>query len=198
MQKKSIVLMFLAVFGIAVLLSGCAAMQKPTESNFKTPVVTLDYVDVAHYFGWWFYNNKVEPTKGKAGNNSAPLDYAFIFNIENPNSFPVMLNGLKFACVIDGFQINSGYSNEIMWIPAGKTNQLRVEVMYDFSGTQLSLLVVAGQELKAKGVGFMDQIEKIWTGAPDFSFPVGVTQGSAIFEAGGLTKVAAFEGTYPK
>ena len=192
MHRKSIVLIFLSVFVLAVLMSGCAGLSKPTESNFKTPVVTLDYVDVAHYFGWWYYSPKVKPTKGKAGHNSAPLDYAFIFNIKNPNSFPVMMDGFKFACVIDGIQLNSGYSTETMWIPAGKTNQLKVEVMYDFRGAQLSLLIVAGMELKKKGMSFWDQIEKIWTQAPDFSFPVDVTQGSAVFKANGLVKVAAF------
>ncbi|MGD2272660.1 MAG: hypothetical protein PVI06_19840 [Desulfobacterales bacterium] len=192
MHKKSIVLIFLSVFVLAVLMSGCAGLGKPTESNFKTPVVALDYVDVAHYFGWWYYSPKVKPTKGKAGHNSAPLDYAFIFKIKNPNSFPVMLDGFKFACVIDGIQLNAGYSNETMWIPAGKTNQLKVEVMYDFRGAQLSLLVVAGEELKKKGMSFWDQIEKWWTQAPDFTFPVDVTQGSAVFKANGLVRVAAF------
>jgi len=198
MHRKSIVLTLLSIFIIGVLLSGCASMSKPSDSNFKTPVVTLDYVDVAHYFGWWYYSPKIKPTKGKAGHNSAPLDYGFIFNIENPNSFPVQLDGFKFACVIDGYELNSGYSTETMWIPAGKTNQLKVEVMYDFRGAQLSLLIVAGQALKKKGVSYMDQIEKIWTGAPDFSFPVGVTQGSAIFKADGLTRVATFEASYPQ
>ncbi len=192
MHKKSIVLIFLSVFVLAVLMSGCGSLSKPSESNFKTPVVTLDYVDVAHYFGWWYYSPKVKPTKGKAGHNSAPLDYAFIFNIKNPNSFPVMLDGFKFACLIDGIELNAGYSTETMWIPAGKTNQLKVEVMYDFRGAQLSLLIVAGEELKKKGLTFWDQIEKIWLEAPDFSFPVAVTQGSAVFKANGLTKVAAF------
>lgn len=192
MHKKSIVLIFLSVFVLAVLMSGCASLSKPSESNFKTPVVTLDYVDVAHYFGWWYYSPKVKPTKGKAGHNSAPLDYAFIFNIKNPNSFPVQLDGFKFACLIDGIELNAGYSTETMWIPAGKTNQLKVEVMYDFRGAQLSLLVVAGEELKKKGLSFWDQIEKIWLEAPDFSFPVAVTQGSAVFKANGIVKVAAF------
>ena len=145
MHRKSIVLILLSIFIMGVLLSGCASMSKPSDSNFKAPVVTLDYVDVAHYFGWWYYDPKIKPTKGKAGHNSAPLDYAFIFNIKNPNSFPVMLDGFKFACVIDGIQLNAGYSTETMWIPAGKTNQLKVEVMYDFRGAQLSLLVVAGE-----------------------------------------------------
>ena len=108
MHRKSIVLIFLSVLVLAVLMSGCASMSKPSDSNFKTPVVTMDYVDVAHYFGWWYYSPKVKPTKGKAGHNSAPLDYGFIFNIENPNSFPVQLDGFKFACGIDGYELNSG------------------------------------------------------------------------------------------
>ena len=74
---------------------------------------------------------------------------------------------------------------------------MKVEVMYDFSGALYSLLIVAGQELKEKGIGAVDEIEKIWTQAPDFSFPVGVKQGSAVFMADGLTKVATFEGTSP-
>lgn len=197
MRNKLAVLTCLSVLAVAVLFSGCAGLSKPSESNFKDPVVTLNYVDVAHYFGWWFYSSKVEPTKGKAGNNAAPLDYAFIFDINNPNSYPIMLESLKFACVLDGFEINSGYSTEAMWIPPGKTNQLKVEVMYDFSGTQLSLLVVAGQELKDKGIAWLDWIEKIWTQAPDFTFPIQVTQGAAVFKADGVTRVVAFEGSYP-
>jgi len=197
MRKKTIVFVCLVALVAAAFFTGCAGTQKATETNFQTPVVTLESVDVAHYFGWWYYSPKVKPTKGKAGHNSAPLDYGFVFNIENPNSFPVMLESLKFACLIDGFEINSGYSTEMMWIPPGKTNQLKVEVMYDFRGAQLSLLIVAGQQLKAKGQSFWDAIEKIWTQAPDFSFPVGVTQGAAVFKADGITKVAAFEGTYP-
>jgi len=197
MKIKSIVLTGLSVIVITALIMGCASVPKPTEKNFKTPVVTLNYVDVAHYFGWWFYSPKVKPTKGKAGYNAAPLDFAFIFDINNPNPFPVLLDGFKFATVLDGYEINSGYSTEAQWIPAGKTNQIKVEVMYDVRGTMLSLLIVAGQKMKDKGVGMWDQLEKIWVGAPDFSYPVGVVQGSAVFKADDLTKVAAFSGTYP-
>jgi len=197
MQKKSLVLAFIGFLVITALLAGCAGFQRPSESNFKDPVVTLNYVDVAHYFGWWYYSPKVKPSSGTAGNNASPLDYAFVFDIYNPNSYPIMLENLKFACVIDGFEINSGYSAESMWIPPGKTNQLKVEVMYDFMGTLHSLLIVAGQKLKDKGLGAVDQIEKVWTNAPDFSFPIGVTQGAAVFKADGVTKVVGFEGSYP-
>jgi LEA14-like dessication related protein len=179
-------------------MTGCAGLTaKPSESNYKDPVVTLNYVDIAHYFGWWYFSPKVKPTKGKAGHNSAPLDYAFIFDIHNPNPYPVKLEDFKFLVALDGFELNSGYAKEAMWIPAGKTSQLKVEVMFDFRGTQLSLLIVAGQELKKKGMSFWAVIEKIWTQAPDFSFPIEVREGSAVFTAGGMTKVAAFSGAYP-
>jgi LEA14-like dessication related protein len=184
---------------MTTFLLGCAEkVPEPSEENFKTPVVTLNFVDVAHYTGWWYFSPKVKPTKGKAGHNGAPLDYAFIFDISNPNTFPVMLDGFKFLVALDDFDLNSGYATETMWIPAGKTNQLKVEVLFDVRGTILSLGVVAGQKLKAKGVGLMDQVEKFWVGAPDFAFKVHVKEGSAIFKADGLTKVAAFSGTYPQ
>ena len=198
MRKKSIVLTGLSVIVVAALLTGCAGIPtKPTEKNFETPTVTLSFVDVAHYFGWWYYTPKVAPTKGKAGHNAAPLDYAFVFDVHNPNPYPVLLDGFKFACVIDGFEVNAGYSTETQWIPAGKTNQVKVEVLYDPRGTMMSLAIVAGNQLKEKGVGLWDQLEKIWTEAPDFSFSVGVAQGSAVFKADGITRVAAFEGTFP-
>ena len=197
MQKNRIALFGWVVLVMVTFSAGCATAQKATDSNFKDPIVTLDYVDVAHYWGFWYYNPKVEPTAGKAGHNAAPLDYAFFFNIQNPNSYPIKMENFKFACVIDGFQINSGYSTETMWIPAGKTNQLKVEVMYDYRGALLSLGVVAGMQLKEKGVKLGDQLVKIWTQAPDFTFPVGVTQGAAVFKADGITKVVGFEGAYP-
>jgi hypothetical protein len=43
----------------------------------------------------------------------------------------------------------------------------------------------------------MQQVEKIWVEAPNFSFPVRVKEGAAVFKADGLTNVVAFSGTYP-
>ena len=51
--------------------------------------MTLDSMEVAHAFGYWYFSNKVEPTKGTPDNVGAPLDLAFIFNVENPNPYPV-------------------------------------------------------------------------------------------------------------
>ena len=197
MQKNALLRICLSVLVIAFLMTGCAAMQKPSESNFKSPTVTLSHVELEHYFGWWFYGAKVEPDKGKAGNNGAPLDYAFIFEITNPNDYPVMLDGFSFSVAFEEFGLNRVIAPETMWIPAGKTNQMRVHALFDVRPVQMSLLVTGGFKLKEKGVSFWDQLEKWWTGAPDFSFPLNVNEGSAVFTADGLTRVVPFNATFP-
>lgn len=197
MQKNAILRICLSVLVIAFLMTGCAAMQKPSESNFKSPTVTLSHVELEHYFGWWFYGAKVKPTKGKAGNNGAPLDYAFIFEITNPNNYPVMLDGFSFSVAFEEFDLNRVIAPETMWIPAGKTNQIRVNAVFGVRAVQMSLLVTGGFKLKEKGVSFWDALEKWWTGAPNFSFPINVNEGSAVFTADGVTRVVPFNATFP-
>ncbi|MBW2584821.1 MAG: hypothetical protein JRE36_14865, partial [Deltaproteobacteria bacterium] len=197
MQKNAILRICLSVLVIAFLMTGCAAMQKPSDSNFKSPTVTLSHVELEHYFGWWFYGAKVKPTKGKAGNNGAPLDYAFIFEITNPNNYPVMLDGFSFSVAFEEFDLNRVIAPETMWIPAGKTNQIRVHALFGVRAVQMSLLVTGGFKLKEKGVSFWDALEKWWTGAPNFSFPLNVNEGSAVFRADGVTRVVPFNAPFP-
>ena len=197
MQKNAILRICLSVLVIAFLMTGCAAMQKPSDSNFKSPTVTLSHVELEHYFGWWFYGAKVKPTKGKAGNNGAPLDYAFIFEITNPNNYPVMLDGFSFSVAFEEFDLNRVIAPETMWVPAGKTNQIRVHAVFGVRAVQMSLLVTGGFKLKEKGVSFWDALEKWWTGAPNFSFPLNVNEGSAVFTADGVTRVVPFNATFP-
>jgi hypothetical protein len=197
MKRKAIVLSCLFALVAAAFFGGCAGMHKASESNFVAPTVTLSHVELQHYFGWWFYSAKVKPTKGKAGNNGAPLDYAFVFEIMNPNKYPILLEGFSFSVALEEFGLNRAISPETMWIPPGKTNQLRVHAVFDVRPVQMSLLVTGGFKLKEKGVSFWDQLEKWWTGAPNFSFPISVNEGSAVFSADGVTKVVAFDATFP-
>ena len=98
MCKKSKLLSVLSLMVMAAFLVGCAGMAaKPTEKSFKAPVVTLESMEVAHAFGYWYFANKVEPTKGKPDNVGAPLDLAFTFNIQNPNDFAVELEKINFV-----------------------------------------------------------------------------------------------------
>ena len=199
MQKNTILRICLSVLVIVFLMTGCAGTQKSSESNFKAPTVTLSHVELEHYFGYWYYSPKIKPTKGKnAGKTGgSPLDYAFIFEITNPNSYPVLLDGFSFSIALEEFGLNRAISPETMWIPPGKTNQLRVHAMFDVNPALTSLLVTGGFQLKEKGMSGWEAIEKWWTEAPNFSFPINVTEGSAVFKAGGLTRVVPFNATFP-
>ncbi|MBW2019553.1 MAG: hypothetical protein JRI58_07085 [Deltaproteobacteria bacterium] len=203
MRKRSIIPTGFVVIVLGAFLFACATVPTPTEQNFKTPVVTLNSVELAHYWGWWYFSKKVQPTKGKAGDYGAPLDFAFIFDIENPNPYPVMMEHLKFTVAFEEFDLNTVSSMETQWIPAGKTNQVRVHAMFDGRQSLLSLLVTGGFKLKEKGMGVgaggaFKQLEAWWVGAPEFSFPIYVKEGSAVFKADGLTSVVTFSGTFPQ
>ena len=199
MKKRLILLVGVCLLLVVPgLLFGAEKEVKKAPTKFKPPVVTLNRVEVAHYWGYWFYGGKVEATKGKAGNNGAPLDLNFVFDIKNPNPYPVALESLNFTVAFEDFDLNTVGSQEVMWIPAGKTNQLRVSAMFDVWQSFLSLGVTGGFKLQEKGIAVYDQLEKWWTDIPDFSFPVQVKEGSAVFKAGKVTEVSPFSGTYPK
>ena len=170
MQRKSYLLILLSLGMVVALLSGCAGMQaKPTEANFQAPVVTLSHVEVPYYVGYYYISNKVEVTQGDQGNYGAPMMMAFIFEIENPNKFPIMMEGFKFSVLFDDFEVNTVNSSETMWIPAGKTNQIRVPATFDTRQTLLTLLLPGAMKLKEKGISPWDALKKWWTGAPEFS-----------------------------
>jgi len=198
MRKSTVLLSGLCLIMIIALMTGCAGMApKPSESNFKAPVITLSHIEVEHYYGYWYFSNKVEPTKGKAGNYGAPLDMAFIFEIENPNSYPIRMDNFKYSILFDEFEVNTVSSSEAMWIPSGKTNAIRIHAMFDTRQTLLTLLLPGAVKLKEKKMSPWDALEKWWTGAPEFSFPITVKEGSAVFTAEGITKVVPFESTFP-
>jgi hypothetical protein len=170
---------------------------KPTEKNFKEPVVTLENMEVAHAFGYWYFSNKVEPTKGKPDNVGAPLILAFTFNVENPNDFPVLMDNLKFTIAFEEFDLNTVNTTAAQWIPPGKTNQVMVPAYFDVRQSLLSLLVTGGFQLQEKGMNAWSQLEAWWTGIPEYTIPVNVKGGSAVFKADSLVKVSSFNATFP-
>ncbi len=203
MHNTSFVKTFFVFLAVSVLLFGCSGMAtKPTQGQFKDPVVTLSHAEVANYWGWWYFAKSIEPTAGEAGDYGAPLNLAFIFEVENPNSFPIQLENLKFTVAFEEFDLNTVQSMETQWIPPGKTNQLRVHAMFDGRQSMLSLLVTGGFQLQEKGMGTgagaaLKQLGQWWTTIPGFEFDIFLKEGSAVFTADGLTKVVSFNAKYP-
>ena len=204
MIPKKIILVMCCFFTAAALVIGCVEQAPvPSKQNFVLPEVTLDRVEVAHYWGWWYFKNTVKPTMGDAGNYGAPLDLAFVFDIKNTNAYPVKLDELKFTVAFEEFDLNTVDSKDAQWIPPGKTNKIRVHAMFDGRQSLLSLLVTGGFKLKEKtgaaGPGpALKQLGKWWQEAPTASFPIYVKEGASVFSAGDMSKVGTFSGVFHK
>jgi hypothetical protein len=194
-MKKKLVLMTVLLFGLAVVFASCAGMQaKPTEANFKNPVITLVSFEVPQYDGYWYYGGKTKPDKGKAGDHGAPLPMNFVFGIQNPNPYPILLDGIKYTVAFDKeFDLVTVNTQDACWIPAGKTNEVRTSTMITARSGLLALLVTSGYKLKAKGWNAWQALERWWTGVPDYAVPVTVHEGAFTFKADGVVKVLPFE-----
>jgi LEA14-like dessication related protein len=199
MNKRHALLMTAVIFALAAIVASCAFMQtKPTAASFKAPDIALESVQVTQYNGYWYYGGDIKPTKGTAGNNSAVLPLAFVFNITNPNKFPVQLDGFAFTIAFEDFDVNMVNVFETQWIPPGKTNQLAVYSIVDVRQVLLSLLVPNAFKVKEKGTDAWTLLEKWWKGIAEYSVPIHVKGGSAFFVAGEEQKIVAFEAKFPE
>jgi len=197
--------MIILLFGLGIVFASCAGLPKPTESNFKDPVITLESFEVPQYDGYWYYGAKTKPVKGKAGNHGAPLPLSFVFNIENPNPYPIVLESVKFTVAFDKeFELVTYNCQDQMGIPYGKleglftkkviepySNKYRATTMITVRSGLLSLLVTGGFKLKAKGINAWQALEKWWTGVPGYTTPVTVKEGSFVFKANGVKRETA-------
>jgi hypothetical protein len=194
-NKKMLAGLILIIF--SALLVGCAGMSKPNQDNFQAPEISLLRVEVTYYTGYYYFSSGVEPTRGQAGNYGAPMQLSFIYEISNPNVYPVMIDGFTFTVLFEDFEVNTVSSPEAMWIPAGKTNQLRVPATFDARQTFVNLQLPGALKLKQKKLTAWEVLEKWWTQAPDFSYQISAHQGSAVFRADGITVVVPFSATFP-
>jgi len=198
MNRKT-ALMIAFFFGAGLIFISCAGMQtKPTEANFKSPVVKLESVQVPSYFGYWYYDAKATPLKGKPGANSAVLPVAFLFNITNPNDYPIKLDGFVFTVAFEDIDINIVNAYETQWIPSGKTNQFSTVLIVDVQQVLGGLLIANYEKVKAKNTTPWDLLEKWWTEIPNMTVPIEVKRGAATFTADGAQKVVPFTGKFPK
>jgi archaellum component FlaF (FlaF/FlaG flagellin family) len=196
-MKKSLILFVALLFGFGLVFSSCVTTDsqvKPNENNFMAPKVTLDSFMVPQYDGYWYFSKKAKPTKGDAGDRGAMLPMSFLFNIENRNPYPILLNGMTFTVVVDKeFELVTYNNDDEYWIPAGMTDQVRATTLITVRSALLSLLVTGGFKLKAKGVSPWKALEDWWKGVPEGTTPVNLTGCSFSFSAGGVSKVYPYE-----
>jgi hypothetical protein len=193
-MNKRLALMIAFFFCMGMVLLSCATTPTPTASNFQAPIIKLVSFEVPQYDEYWYYANTVEPTKGKKGNRGAPLPLSFLFEIKNPNPYPILLESVTYTVVFDNeFELMTSNLNDIQWIPAGMTNNVRLTTLISVESARTALALANAPALKAKGWELWATLEKWWTGIPDLSFPVEVKNCSFSFKADGVIKVLPFE-----
>lgn len=198
-MKKKLVLMTVLIFCLSVALMSCVTMQvKPTAKNFVAPKVVLDSIQISYWEGFWHYG-KAAVVKGKAPKfgGSSPVTLDFVFEITNPNQFPVSLESSQFFLFFDDYDLRVVNDNNPQWIPAGKTNTKVLHVTLTATTTWAKFLL-AGKELAVKrGDKPWKKVEEWWLALPDMSFPIDLKDGAFIFEAGGIVKAVPIKIRYP-
>lgn len=196
MKQKALLL---AVIIIAAVFSSAGCITtRPSETNFRAPVITLETLNVPHYDGYWYYAGSIEPTKGRAGDRGAPLSLSFLFSVRNPNPYDVMLDGLRFKVAFDGeFDVAAVSNNDSHWIPAGKATHVRCAAVITVRSVYLNLLAADPSKLKERDWTPWDALERWWEGVPAASVPVTLRDGNASFRANGVFLDVPVEGEYP-
>jgi hypothetical protein len=196
-MKKHLLLTVLLLLGSGVFLTSCVGVPiKPTDANFKAPIVRLDSFEVQRFDGYWYFSKEIKPSRGSTGYRGAPLLMSFLFTIENPNPYPVRLEGTNFTVAFDReFDLVSVSNQDAFWIPTGKTNEVRATTMITVRSALLGLQVTGSSGLKSRGWSPWQALERWWTGVPDYAVPVSVQKGSFTFKADGVVKVVPFKAT---
>ncbi len=171
---------------------------------FKAPEIKLEVVDpvlIQEFFVKPRLGYKSEQEAGKEAAFGSTMIAALIFDIKNVDKAPVQLEEMQFVVNFDGIPVNTAMVKEHMWIPGGKSSQVRVTFSLDALGVVTSMMLSAGnvQALEKMGVKPVEIIKKWWTTLPEGGFPITVTQGQALFtDEKGKEVTATFQGAWGK
>lgn len=202
MRKIAIVLMMLGIMGLVAFpclaAEEKAAPAKPAPmagkgmaakmAAAKAPVVKLERVDIANY--WSFYLDAKEK-------RSSALNLAFVYSMENPNNYKVMLDDLKFTVSFEEFEVNTITNFDDNYIPAKTTDHLRINASFDPLSMMSLLLVTKGHRLQEMNVKAPDLLKKWWDDIQDFKFPISVNGTATFVGPDGKSMIVPFEGTFP-
>ena len=198
-MKKRLALFVALIFFIGAVFVSCAGMEtKPTEATFQTPAVALNSIQVSYYEGFWYYG-KAKPELGKepAGGGSSPVGLDFVFEITNPNSFPVKYESSSFFLFFEDYELRVVNDSNPMWIPPGKTNSKVLGVTLTPFSTYAKFLLASKQLAAKRGDQPWQKIQYWWEKLPEMSFRIDLKEGNFTFSADGITKVVPVNMKYP-
>jgi LEA14-like dessication related protein len=202
MRKIAIVLMMVGVMGLVAFpclaAEEKAAPAKPAPmmgnkaaakmAAVKAPVVKLERIDVANIQSFYL---EVKEKKG------AIMNLGFVFALENPNNFRVMLDDIKFSVNFEDFYMASLNYYDDNYIPAKTTDYIRVNGYFDSMTGVSTLNTVGGAQLKEMNKKADELLKKWWEEIGDFKFPIKVMGAATFVGPDGKIIIVQFEGTFP-
>jgi hypothetical protein len=208
MRKIAIVLMLLGVLGLAAF--PCLAAEEKAApapkmgkglgakmAAVKTPVVKLERIEVASYWGYNLDGILDKDGNLTAGRRGSPLVLSFVFAVDNQNSFKIMLDEIKFAVSFEDAEVNTLAYYDDNFIPAKTMDHFRVTGVFDALVVQGNPNVRQSKVREEKKLSQADLVKAWWMGIGDFNFPISV-MGSAVFVGpDGKSMMVPFEGTFP-
>jgi hypothetical protein len=182
-----IVVMFAFVLGG---MTACKPGLLPTEEAGK-PKITLDRVEIASYFPW------VDLPA------NTPLGLAFVFNVDNPSGYNVMLDNIKFTVSFEAapgkyIEITTPTVYDRVYFPSKTTSQYRVVSILGSGTIRLTLLVAQAPKVQELKLDPAALIKDWYTKIGDFKFKIKVHEGMAVFQTEKGDIFVPFEGTFPK
>jgi hypothetical protein len=183
--------LILSLVGFAVWgMTGCKPGLLPTDEAGK-PKITLERVEVMSYFPW------VDLPA------STPLGLAFVFNVNNPSGYNVMLDNIKFTVSFEAapgkyIEIATPTVYDRIYFPPKTTSQYRIVSILSSGTIRLTLLVAQAPKVQEWKLNPADLIKDWYAKVGDFKFGIKVHEGMAVFNTQKGDVFVPFEGKFPK
>ena len=193
-MRRSLLMLIVITFAVWGMM-GCKPGLLPTEDAGK-PNVTLERVDLMRLGPWV---NLPDPVI---------MGLGFVFNVDNPSSYPIKLENFKFAVFFEApgtkeFMVLSTATvyDQIYFAPK-TVSQYRIVEFLDSGGVMRALSVPNRPALLRLNLEVND-LTKEWLtkiGTGDFPFRIKAGEGMAVFSSEGVKGdfFVPFEGTFPK
>ena len=180
-----IVMVLLVVSG----MTACKPGLLPTEGAGK-PKVALERVEIASSFPWVDLPART------------PMALAFLFTIENPSGYNVMLDNVKFAYAFEVkpdyyVEMNVPVSYDRIYFPPNTTSQYRIVNIIDSAVVLGKLMVTQGSKLQSLDLKPAELLKNWYEKVGDFSFGIKVIEGMAVFSSEKGDIFVPFEGKFP-
>jgi hypothetical protein len=183
---------FLVLITLAFAVGGLTACKPgllPTQEAGK-PKVTLERVEVVSSFSW------VDLPA------YTPLALGFVFNINNPSGYNIMLDNMKFAFSFEVtpdtyVEINVPVSYDRIYFPPNTTSQYRIVSIMDSAIVNVKLAITQGSKLQDLNLKPADVLKNWYDKIGDFSFGIKVLEGMAVFSSDKGDIFVPFEGKFP-